>query len=497
MKAIAAITAIVMLISACADDVPAPAPTAPPEVAAAVTLPSATPQPTATAQPTPSPVPTNTPEPTPTFVPPPVILPTVGVVLETPTPTAKFPVELERRLDAIGLQTALVRGLSEREPVDRRLVSAQELRTIIQDGLLEDQQDLEIAGRLYEMLGIIQPEDSIADILLDVYADIVVGLFDSEENVLFVVADRDEFTPLNELTVSHEITHSLQQLHFDIRGLLDAVENNSDQQRALRALIEGDASLVAYIYRLQFFDEDQEQAARDESQSADLSAYRAAPTVIQRTVAFPYVEGPNFAISLYLQDNSFTPIDQSYQAPPTSTEQIIHPELYGVESPIEITLPDLASVLGAGWTEVQRDVLGELFVSAMLEGGMDPTSAGTAGAGWGGDAYLLLEDPAGNDVLASVSTWDTVQDAAEFVAALREYFRFVTGADWAEGSDGTADAQRLTSDRMVLDLRSDSANVWLSIAADDVTLDSVVTAVRENTNVPAPIGPTATATPTP
>ena len=65
---------------------------------------------------------------------------------------------------------------------------------MLEDNIAEDAEDLEIADRIYKLLGVIDPNSSLSEMLLDVYSDIVVGLFDTDENVLFVRADADEFT---------------------------------------------------------------------------------------------------------------------------------------------------------------------------------------------------------------------------------------------------------------------------------------------------------------
>ena len=487
MRVVVAIFALVILASACGEE-PAPIPTAIP-LPTSTPQPSPTPQPTntpaptSTPAPTPTPIPTSTPEPTPTFAPSPVILPTVEVVVETPTPAAASSLDLDRKLNAVGLQAAAIRGLTNRDSFERRLVSAEDLRVMLDENLEENADDIEVANRIYSLLGIIEADSSLEDVLLDVYSDIVVGLFDTEENVLFVLADADEFTLSNELTVAHEVTHALQQQHFNIRDIREPYEDNSDRVRAITALIEGDASLVELIYRLRVFNDAQRDRHMQERQAADLSAFRAAPPFIQRTVAFPYFEGANFAIYLFQQYGDFTAIDAAYDALPESTEQILHPERLGLDSPIEVAMPDLVAALGDGWSEVDRDVMGELFVAALLEGALDPDVAATAAAGWGGDTFLLMEDSAGGEVLASASIWDSQEDAAEFLSALMAYFQGLTGAeDWMEQESMHGEvANRIAiEDAVVVDVRSREDTVWLVLGSNLDAVDAAVTATLED-----------------
>ena len=260
------------------------------------------------------------------------------------------------------------------------------------------------------------------------YSDIVVGLYDPDEDLLAVLSESDKFGPAEELTVVHEVTHSLQQMHYDIDGMLDAVEGNGDMEAALTALIEGDASITETLYDFATFTEKQRQQVSEAYAQVDNSAYLAAPAFIRQTLVFPYTYGRNFAIDLYLRNNNLSAVAAAYSDPPKSTEQIIHPELYGSEDlaaiPVAVELPDVAAALGAldgEWRELERDVMGELFLFAMLRGGPSAASPDTASAGWGGDAYALLLGPSDHHALASLSVWDTPEDAVEFGNAVRAY----------------------------------------------------------------------------
>ena len=436
MKLIAALIAIVLLACACAGDPPPPTPTPTHTATPAPTL-TATPIPTATPEPAPTAEPTITP--TPTFAPPTIILPGLAPDLATATPAPEFPTDLERELDVIELQTAAIRGLSPTKPVERRLVSADELRGIIEDEFAEEADELALEGQLYALLGIIESDASLSDLLIDVYSDIVVGLYDSDEELLVVLADPEAFGPAEELTVAHEVTHSLQQMHYDIDGMLDAAEGNADREAAITALIEGDASITETLYDFITFTEKQSQQAAEAYAQVDNSAFLAAPEFIRQTLVFPYTYGRNFAIDLYLLNNDLSAIDAAYANPPQSTEQIIHFELYGSDAPgaapVAVELPpsdSWAAALGASggeWRELDRDVMGESFFLAMLAGGPSAaaSTADAAAAGWGGDAYALLEGPDSRHALASLSVWDTPEDAVEFGEAIRAYLA-VNGA---------------------------------------------------------------------
>ena len=136
-----------------------------------------TPEPTAIPTPTPSPTP-GPPTPTPTFSPGAVILPTVAVPSRTATPTPSAEQALSRKLDAIGFRTSIVRDLSAKGPVERTFITKDELRALLLDEIEEGREATLLTQKLYTMLGILQPDTDLSDLMASVFADIVLGFFD-------------------------------------------------------------------------------------------------------------------------------------------------------------------------------------------------------------------------------------------------------------------------------------------------------------------------------
>jgi hypothetical protein len=152
-----------------------------------------------------------------------------------------------------------------------------------------------------------------------------------------------------------------------------------------------------------------------------------------------------------------------FEDPPASTEQVIHPERYEAsDDPIDVTLPEgLVAAMGAGWSLGLEDTFGEYQMSIWLEvGGIEPSAAASAVAGWGGDrmAYLTgpIRAPEAADALVWSTEWDTAADAMAFQQA--------AGAVVGDGdSPGTV---IVASDTVVwVILASDAAALDLAIAA--------------------------------
>ena len=435
MRAIAVLLVAVAIMASCGEPAERPQTPVPSTPTLTPTLtPTATPKPSPTATPTPTPTPeptlSPTPTPTPTFSPKPAILPTPEIEVEAMTLEEWLDFDIEDRLDAIALKTSVVRDLSALGPIERRFITQDEARQLYLDDLEEESEQIAIDERLYTRLGIIESGVDLKELQASVIADIVLGLYDSEENLIYVVSDAEDFGLMDEITAAHEYVHALQQLHFDYKSAREGIEGNSDKLQALRGLIEGDASLSEFLYEWRVFDDDHSEAlkAEQEAETSDLSAYLSAPAFIRQTIAYPYVDGPQFAYTLYIQNQDFTAVNAAFERIPESTEQIIHPEKYeAAELPLKVDMPDLATALGSGWTEVHRDVMGEMFIRSLLSDRLERETYQAAAAGWGGDSYLLLEAPNGSDVFVSVVWWDTEADAGEFAEAMVSHWESVTG----------------------------------------------------------------------
>ena len=304
--------------------------------------------------------------PSPTFNPGPVILPTVAIPTPAATATPTGPIAEE--LDSIGSRTTVLRSLFLLKPTDTTFIGSDELLEYMREELEEEREEIYQAQELYVTLGVLDRDTSYFDLVLAMLGEGVLGFFDTElEKLYLVLEDNDELKPNDVLTYAHEYVHNLQQ-HFDIYQIREELEDNSDKARALRALIEGGATVSETLYFLQHLDEAEQQAVREAFQDADLGAFRSAPHLIQRTRLFPYREGFQFVAALFQSENSFDRVNEAYSKPPQSSEQILHPEKYVFEEgPVTVELPDIADSLGEGWTMLRQDTLGEFLLRVYLD----------------------------------------------------------------------------------------------------------------------------------
>ncbi len=330
------------------------------------------------------------------------------------------------------------------------------------------------AFRLYRMLGLIGSGDDLAEGLFLEMAQAAVVYFDQEANELLVAGDTAEFTPYQRSTVIHELVHALTEQYFRSGSTLAELnaEGSFDHIDAYRALVEGDATYVQFLYLQGLSSEDRSDAALEALDSAPV-ALEGAPAFVGNEIVFPYDSGLEFVTAL-VRGGGLAAIDRAYIDFPVSTEQVIHIERYqGGEAPrktnpIEVDLPD--------YEEAAAGVWGELGTIRLLTGVLTPGFTTQTADGWGGDSFLVTVNE--SDV-AFVLRYrgDTEDDTIEVVEALllaaRDRMGAGDGVESGGGIEFSANGPYVFIDRV-------NDGVLFIVATDTAT----GRAIRNQTDVP-------------
>ncbi|MEZ5332048.1 MAG: hypothetical protein R2991_08320 [Thermoanaerobaculia bacterium] len=346
---------------------------------------------------------------------------------------AELSPERRARLEELVGEVERLRGLEAPERFEVRVVDADGLAEEVEALMVRDlpAEDLRAAGRALELFGLLPPGFDLADVLRRLLGDQIAGFFDPDRELL-VLVDGLDVPGLEERTVMvHELTHLVQHAHFDLRKMLTD-DPLSDRDAAVQAMVEGDATLVMVEDLLgdaaqggPWLDLLTGDAAGLAGSAAgldpDLAGY---PRYLRESLIFPYVQGLRFCAAVR-EAGGQELLDRAFGvSPPSSSEQILHPEkwLAGSDPPIEIELPELDALLARRLRA--QGSLGENDLRILLAErlpGADPESVGAAAQGWGGDRFALYGDEPG-DVLVWITEWDTEEDAAEFATLAFEAF---------------------------------------------------------------------------
>ena len=387
--------------------------------------------PTPTLGPTLSPTPTSTPSTTPTAIPSSPAGPTAAPA--SPSPAASFDaVALYRQIED---EVVALRGLPAKQRLEPTLLDDSQLRVRIEAQFRAENPPAEIAASQATLvaMGLLTAGTSLADLYVNLLGSQVVGYYDPATKQIYVVARTGRIGAIEKVTFAHEFTHALQDQNFGLKGIQTDAIGQGDRSIAHLALIEGDASLLMTQWLTRHLDPAgmAEILAGDPVAQAQLDA---APPFLRDALEFPYLQGVLFVNSIWAQ-GGWKAVDRAFGRLPDSTEQVLHADKYAAdERPVAVPL-DAAAIagrLGAGWKATPADTLGEFQVGSWLRargvnGAGGGVSGDTAAAGWGGDRYALIDGPNGAYALVILTTWDTVDDAAEFATAATEAVRGVPG----------------------------------------------------------------------
>jgi len=316
-------------------------------------------------------------------------------------------------------------GMSLDHPIRAERRSREELEGYLIYKLDQELSPTEARARTrsYHLLGMVEEEFDLRNVLLSVYTEQVAGFYDPDSTALFVLDDMP--VEMLETVLVHELVHAVQDQTANLDSLT-APERGNDRQVAAQSAIEGHATLIM----LEYMAEELQGRPLDLSQLPDFSqtirpaleamreqypALASAPAIIQESLLFPYIEGASFLAARWQGVEGRPPPFGDHL--PQSTEQILNPDRapgMNEDPPTDVTL-----VAGNGYTATYGNTLGQLEVGIFLDELLGTGSRELA-QGWDGDAFLLLEGPGGSEGLYWVSVWDSQAQRDRFFEALQE-----------------------------------------------------------------------------
>jgi hypothetical protein len=396
----------------------------------------------------------------------------------TPQPEG-LSTDVLNQMDEIQSQVEQIRRLSLKTDLKRDLLTPEQLKDKVVNDFFDGYtaEDAQKDARVLSTLGLLQPGYDLLDLYVNLYTEQIAGYYDSQTKDMYVVSG-EGFGGMERMTYAHEFTHALQDQNYDLENGLklndDYCKEHTEYCGATSALIEGDATLSEVQWFQQFATRqdynDYLQAQKDYASPV----FDSAPPFMKEDLLFPYSQGYDFVNSLYEQ-GGWNAVDAAFLNPPTTTEQILHPEKYPAETSIPVDMPDFTSMLGDGWSEYDRNEMGEWYSYLIFaypvsnSYAVNDEEAKTATAGWGGDTYVYYMNENSQDYLfAWRTTWDTGTDAVDFFNTAQNYGK----SRWGIASTQTANSMTWsdTSDGMVTMRLEGSDVLWLmGSSADQVS----------------------------
>src|SRR5712691_3561062 len=279
--------------------------------------------------------------------------------------------------DEVLAQLSEITHLQSRAPLKKTLRSREEIRAHVIKEMNEDKDPAEryAGARSAEAFGLLPKGFDLDSFMIDLLTEQIAGLYDPK---------------------AHELTHALEDQHFEIESWVKAARPNDDSELAREAVLEGSAMVAMVEYLLQgsgrslqdLPDIDPAMLIGDMTETPLL---KIAPPFLMDALIFPYLDGLTFSAAI-LKPSGWEGLPTIFTKPPVSTQQILHPALYrSGKVPAPVALPSIEKALGPEWTKLEDNILGEFGWKEVLRQFLDDQRAKSLSAAWDGDRYIVYE----------------------------------------------------------------------------------------------------------
>ena len=321
------------------------------------------------------------------------------------------------------------RGLRFEHPVEVEFLDEEEFAEQVdveEAATAEEEADDERAVGMLRALGLVEKGFDLREATDELLETSLLGLYVPEEQTLYVRGE--ELTPAVRSTLVHELTHALQDQHFDLEHLFDEAPEGAEL--GVRGLVEGDAQRVENRFRGELSTEAQQELAKEEREAQDRAEEADVPAVLEHMSQAPYVFGP-WLLAVLAEDGNDA-IDQAFEKPPVSELQLVDPVRFGSDfEPAEVEAPDAPD----GAEDVDDPAaFGQLSLFEVLGARLGHARAWAAVQGWTGDSYVTYTEDDKTCVAAAFRMSDPVA-AGRLNGALENWDR--TGRTEIAQEDGT------------------------------------------------------------
>jgi hypothetical protein len=302
-----------------------------------------------------------------------------------------------------------LRGLAFRKPVSIVAIKPSDAQPILVRDLGRDYSDerLRADGIAGSMVGVFPAHfDLKAEILKQALTQHGAVYFDHLKEIVLIPRGTDSYATIDMSwlaayssffgnTLAHELTHALQDQHFDLERWHHQLRDEQDQSAAFDSVVEGDATLAAVAYTGDYID-----ASVVKRVVSNLDGWRRrmntwasdqqVPEALAAQDIFTHMEGIKFVAEAYRR-GGWPAVDALYIHPPVSTQQIMNPQLYfDHKAPVKIQLAGYEKVLPAA-AVIHTDTFGELLLQVILQRNLgEYRSQSSLAQRWAGDRMAIL-----------------------------------------------------------------------------------------------------------
>ena len=298
--------------------------------------------------------------------------------------------------DEVVKEMSQITGWRLKTPLKKSIRNREDIHAYILRQM-DDEKDAKeryASARSAEAFGLIPKGFNLDNFLVDLLTEQIAGLYDPKAHEFYIA----DWIPADEqrMVMAHELTHALEDQHFDIEPWVHAARPNDDAEMARESVLEGSAMAAMLEYELK----DKGLKLKDLPEFdpsvfvgdlAETPVLKKAPPFIKDSLMFPYFSGLTFSMNV-LKSGGWPAFSSVFARPPANTQQILHPDMYFANrapTPLKVELP--AAAPGENWVRLEENSLGELGWKEVLKQFLDEERAKKTAAGWDGDEYASFE----------------------------------------------------------------------------------------------------------
>lgn len=252
----------------------------------------------------------------------------------------------------------------------------------------EDREEIDQFTGLFRALGLLEGDIDLFEKTNALNGAGIVGYYSYEDERIRLRGE--ELTPAVESTLVHELTHVLQDQHFDLEALKDRAEDDDAASSALDALIEGDARRIETEWRDGLTTGEQKALDKDQKALSKVvdQASAEVPEVLKTLLGAPYAFGEAM-LGVAVEEGGDKAVDDLFRRPPTTDEHQLDP--WSLIADHAVPIPVDTPALAKNEEEFDDGPFGAIGWLLVLSERIPVEQALTAADGWGGDAYVAYE----------------------------------------------------------------------------------------------------------
>src|SRR5215468_11997340 len=143
-----------------------------------------------------------------------------------------------------------ITGWTLKEPLKKSIRSREEIRAYVLQQMNDEKDAKEryASARSAEAFGLIPKDFNLDTFLVDLLTEQIAGLYDPKAHEFYIA----DWIPADEqrMVMSHELTHALEDQHFNIEPWVRAARPNDDAELARESVLEGSAMVAMLDYEL-------------------------------------------------------------------------------------------------------------------------------------------------------------------------------------------------------------------------------------------------------